>query len=404
MLVQSRVENPSSHPHAAARLGLFISLGLYRSASTWTFNVAAEILSQTTSVLKIYGDDTGGIAAQIKDLSGDVLVKVHRPDEGLRLLIQVGGLPTLLSVRDPLDCVASLMRQFGSDFESGLDLVGSSCDAILAVPDVCRPLVLRYETGQNAATVMRIASALGRAITPETAQTIAARLEPHRVRAKIDDLIASGTLGDGSDVTRFDPETHWHPNHLGSGRSGTYADMLSPPQIAAVLYRTRMFRHTFGYENASERPRLAPAALVAFGRRSEGVVYCGEGFSVQEEFAIWTHSCDAELILPLQERAGLVTMTLVGSFGPFSANANGAAMSVFVNGLQRAVIPGSEMQSENHHLTFDAGGADRLDVRLRFDGLLSPAELGASADTRRLGLYLVVLTLACKPPAPVQTG
>ena len=82
---------------------LIVALGLYRGASTWTYNVMSALVSGETT-RSFFADDVGSIAAQLLNETTHAVIKSHRPDAGMRLLIKLGGLPVVLNVRDPLDC------------------------------------------------------------------------------------------------------------------------------------------------------------------------------------------------------------------------------------------------------------------------------------------------------------
>ena len=133
---------------------LIVALGLYRGASTWTYNVMSALVSGETT-RSFFADNVGSIAAQLSNETTHAFIKSHCPDAGMRLLIKLGGLPVVLNVRDPLDCVASLMTQFGQRFDEASDYVVRSAVAILETLRSCEPLLLRYEHDQReSATVL----------------------------------------------------------------------------------------------------------------------------------------------------------------------------------------------------------------------------------------------------------
>ena len=130
--------------------------------------------------------------------------------------------------------------------------IASSAQAMLAMLNVCEPLVLRYETRpRDAATVAQIAASIGVALRDADAQAIAAKLSAESVAGFIDDLVTTGYFGADPKVGHH-RETLWHPRHLGAGTSGRHVERLSAEQIAAIDDATRVFRRAFGYMRAGE--------------------------------------------------------------------------------------------------------------------------------------------------------
>ncbi len=231
---------------------LVLAPGVYRSASTWAANVIAELLRLAGPASLLYADSAAGIATEI-GAAPRWVVKMHQPDPSMLLLAHLSKLPVVMTVRDPGDCVVSLMEQFHEPFERAALGIASSARLMLAMLDVCEPLILRYETeARDAAAVARIAAFLDITVDDAQAAAIAATLDVPAVGAFIDDLMTTGYFGDTPQIAKFHRETHWHPRHLGSGASGRRGEVLGAEQIAAVDGATQAYRRVFGYLRAGE--------------------------------------------------------------------------------------------------------------------------------------------------------
>lgn len=226
---------------------LVIALGIYRSASTWAANIMVELLRRQGRTSLAVADSVADLVTQVS--GGTIVVKTHQPDASLRLLIHVARLPAILTVREPADCVASLIEQFKEGFDTAAGAVAASCREIVGTLPFFSPFVLRYEAAEARGpdTVLRLASHLGIAITDGEAEALAARYAPSEVRKTIDSLTQAGAFGEDPQPHHVDKATQWHPGHLGSGLSGRQHDVLTPAQIALVESTTRSFRETFGY-------------------------------------------------------------------------------------------------------------------------------------------------------------
>ena len=108
--------------------------GLYSSASTWKFNLAAGILKigGRTDVKPIYLDEMNEAAAQAIGANAFILAKSHSPRPSLRSLIDLGRLPMIITLREPRDAVASMMLRWNIGFDLALSRVSKSATALAA--------------------------------------------------------------------------------------------------------------------------------------------------------------------------------------------------------------------------------------------------------------------------------
>ena len=224
-----------------------MALGVYRSASTWAANVATELLRGAGSARLVYADSVAVLAPLVGD--GATVVKTHLPDAGLKLLIHVARLPVIVTVRDPGDCVASLMEQFRSEYDRAVGGVAFSCRSLLDTLPLCDPLILRYEdaAARGANDVAAIAGYLDVTISRQEAEALAARFAPDAVRSLIERFTAEGVFGEEPAPHHVHDQTQWHPGHLGTGLSGEQHRLLTAEQVAQVRANTGPFRERFGY-------------------------------------------------------------------------------------------------------------------------------------------------------------
>lgn len=236
-------------PAARALPSLVVQAGVYRSASTWASNAVAALLRPWGPVRIVFDDVLAPVVLHGERASvgeGErLVVKVHRASPALVEHIRRMTPPVVLTVREPLDCVASMMTQFGEPFARASAAIAQSCHALAPYSERAT-LLLRYEDHpRDAETVRALAGAL--CIPAVDADGIAEGLSPARVNAFIAARIADGSFGPNPTVAHSDSETHWHPNHLGSGESHRYLAVLTKAEIAEVARLTAPFRALFGY-------------------------------------------------------------------------------------------------------------------------------------------------------------
>lgn len=370
-----------------AAVPLNFCFGIFRSASTWAFNVMIAIARSRGETATTFADDPETLALHVRD-ADTVVVKSHVPTPGLTLLVSLGRMPAILTVRDPLDCVASLMDSFGETFEAALKDVAASARALAALQDRTDVLVIRYEDegAQGAETVQRIAEWMGMPLEEDEAEGIAAAHTSERIRALIDTFAADGVFDSRPPRLQHDLSTHWHPQHIGTGRTGVYADILSPDQAVRTACVTHHFRQRHGYEALKPLP-VTSAQTLAFN--GCGLLYCVSGFADSEEWGVWTNAPEAQVVVPLGERSRFVRGQIAGTLAPVFLTSGDARIAVRVNGRRIFEIGADAIRQDPFHLGFavDTQDSDRLELTFEFSNLVP-------VDPRLLGLALQTLSLA----------
>lgn len=247
-----------------------IVTGLYRSASTWIFNAYQEIFRlQDVDILHFYSDRLTNDVRGVGGRNAGGLIKTHLPDDELMAFVSAADHAIVLTIRHPLDCVASCMSQFATPFERALEMVAASADRTLAWNDGFQLSLFRYEDFffDRISTIANLSRLVGLECTIGESIKIFGGLRRQAVRAKIDGLIAGGILDASRPLESFDIRSHWHPNHVGDGRIGKYRSQLSAGQIDQVLRRNERFHTTFYGEDARSAPgpRAASPRVAAQG-------------------------------------------------------------------------------------------------------------------------------------------
>ncbi len=373
---------------------VIVSFGLYRSASTWTFNVLRALLEDRAPD-SVYAETMSDLSAALNEGRGDLLVKCHAPDKGLKAFITYTRARTIITVRDPLDCIASFMKQFACDFAQARERVEASCRAILAFTERSEALILRYETAEDRdiAAIRRIAAYLDIATTDERCDAIARGLTPEAVRGFIASLAQTGYFDVQPAAEQHHAETHWHPNHVGDGRIGGYRDVLTDTQIAIASHTCRRFRERFAYGTDDIAPALAPDSQVPFdGYRTR---YCAAGFSHPEEWGIWTEGDHASLRLPLARPARSVRLQIPCVLAPVLRRDGAASAAIQVNGHPVATIHGSADHPERVLIcaALDLPASETVEVAFVFRNIAPAEPVPDDGENRHLGLGLSHLHL-----------
>lgn len=246
-----------------ARARVFSCFGLHSSGSTWMYNLVREICGAASiPFVSTHRDWSANLPW---DSPGQPLIiaKSHNPWSDFQALVSASSDPVVITVRDPRDAVASLMRRFpkgdGATFDKALATIEQSAKVLVAVSQLREIPVFRYEDSFVGApeTFDDVARLLGVELSSVQRDSILARLSPDGVRKTISDLESAGAIR-GERV--WDRETLWHANHVGDGRIGKWIEALTADQADEVMARTRDYCLAFGYSERRGRRRAAASS------------------------------------------------------------------------------------------------------------------------------------------------
>ena len=235
---------------------IILCVGLKSSGSTWLYNVVIRLLKETRSgkTAAFYADRVA-LFPKGSEQAQFLVVKSHVPSEPLLFVTRLTRGQVFLTIREPRDSVVSLMQRFSFSFDAALKDVAEEAARIVEFSRARDIVLLRYEDGfhEDRKTIAEVAALIGVRAPKALQQKIFKALTSDAVKRKIRNLKAQGVFGAAPKPEHFDPATHWHPGHVGDGRVGKYADLLSTAQQEEVLARTRDYCKRFGYLRARKR-------------------------------------------------------------------------------------------------------------------------------------------------------
>jgi hypothetical protein len=213
---------------------------MYASGSTWLFNVVskvAEALSPKLTLVSHFVSRTAnkGILSRRGDL---LIVKSHETDADTEAALAIAADLILISIRDPLDVVASQIQYHHCDFANALDLAELSARQCTRFTNDPRALVLRYESGfiDDSATLDRLAARLGGTLARADRTRIFAATRRHELERYIATMAGKpSVLINRESGDLLDPTTHWHTHHAGrTGEISRWRRLLSAAQVLIV--------------------------------------------------------------------------------------------------------------------------------------------------------------------------
>lgn len=380
---------------------LIVCVGVYRSGSTWVYNMVQAIIQAALPGVRIGGhfaENIDELALSSSDECDLVVLKTH-PQQSLLSLIEFLKPPVILSVRDPRDCVASWMQMLGETFSVFQPRLMRSCFAALTLVKHDYTHTIRYEDGATASvqTVMNIAAHLGLSIDEHRAAALIKEMSPESVKDQIKRMADAGRI-DPNERLVGDAKTLWLPAHVGDGKIGKYRETLSTDQVRSVNYWARAYCEAFGYVVPPPLPIPRGSSLLLFGRHSDALPCLRAGFSFPETGFTWTDGDQAIIVLPLLAPIdGHVTCEF-RYFKPQPRSAPPVKLIIMLirgGEVVRTVIDAGEGSTIRFDLD-DARlyGMQELLFRVAVINSYCPKAHNANNDDRWLGMALQAISLA----------
>lgn len=231
---------------------LVLTLGLHGSASTWTYNVARELMAAafgTDAVAACFANRLEDLLAERATLGRRVVCKTHG-FPALDVFAHLTQARVIATVRDPRDAVASLMQRFGSAAETAVRGVAQDCQHVAWCAAAGHP-VLRYEDRffDQPAALQAVARHLGLRVDDAAMARIFAAYGTEAVRAfaaAVPNLPPERLVNDGR-VFLFDRLTQIHRTHIGDARVGKWRDAFDADTRRKLTDVFAPFLTRFGY-------------------------------------------------------------------------------------------------------------------------------------------------------------
>jgi len=224
-----------------------ICCGMYRSGSTWQYNVAAELYESQGRGERLGFLTAAGFAPRLDETikpSEARLFKTHDTDPLFAAALASGKACGLYAYRDLRDVVFSMAHKLQRSVEhvmNDLKFVERCLENDRFWRQQPHVLVQRYQaiTQAPALTVMEIASHLGVAVTLSQADDIATH-NSHSANAARAETLTRQLRSTGVDLSSptnallYDPRTLLHWNHLREGATGLWRDLSTVEQRKAL--------------------------------------------------------------------------------------------------------------------------------------------------------------------------
>lgn len=211
-------------------------VGMPRSGSTWIYNAVLAAAKTSGKARGSFSDDFPEDLASFAREDVQLVLKSHEPTGRLISLLDILDAPVVLTVRDPRDCIVSMMQAFGFDFEQSTRRIRDSSIALGQLKDFAKAKTVKYENCVDRMAVLQdLYAFLDLDIEASAAANIFESLTSEAVERSISEMIEQGALDEDQPAGSWTEETHWHPNHIGDGATGKFVQHLDQAQSDYVI-------------------------------------------------------------------------------------------------------------------------------------------------------------------------
>jgi hypothetical protein len=252
-------------------------LGMQASASTWVYNLAldlARLFMPHQHVKGVFVPYRGHLHHSDDDTVS--IVKSHGVDAPTEASLSRHARALIISVRDPRDCVASLVKYHNLSFWEALQDVECAATTCAHLADDSRALFLRYESQftEKPETIDQLAAVFGQRLSPDQRNLAFQNSRREAIEKLISKLEQSPSAEPaGNDL--YDPERHWHKVHANrTGAIGKWRHTLTPRDAARIELRLGSWMRGFGYLPGA-KPKLIDRAADLFERVRPAVSFLG---------------------------------------------------------------------------------------------------------------------------------
>jgi hypothetical protein len=233
---------------------IILCVGLPRSGSTWVYNTILQICNISGKCSGVYSDE---IPSNLSDLIAEneiIVIKSHSPTKNLVRFVNFIGGKIVLSVRDPRDCISSLISAFNFKKIEAVNFVLSSAIAIQEIIRDGEYHVIKYEDCTDRLhEVERISREISYQLDENQLQSLHESLKSHNVKTQIESFVRDGLIDPENPSGSYMSETHWHPNHIGDGKIGKYHEFIEFDEFDYIERIFSKFMDHFEYKKHREK-------------------------------------------------------------------------------------------------------------------------------------------------------
>lgn len=213
---------------------IVVVAGMYRSGSTFSFNVIRESLIERGTVLTQAGNSipSGYCDADAMHL----ILKSHAPDEACTALVLRGDVHCICTYRRPEDAIASWMRAFNFGLDDSIEMMRQWLAWHARVSTHTLNIAYEKIDRRPLSTIFRIQRWLVGRSSVWNALHLWWKYDKRRLKVLYDQL-AHGPAVEEIGFSYFDRNTFFHRRHIGSVSSRSATQLLVGEDVLQIRQR-----------------------------------------------------------------------------------------------------------------------------------------------------------------------
>ena len=209
--------------------------GMVRSGSTFSFNIAREVLLRSGTVTALSANSFPSETA-IREFE-HIILKTHAPELSVLQEIERGTAICICTIRKPEDAIASWIRTFGLSLDDGITNIKQWLDWYTSIAP--QTLTIDYQTIDQFPE--RAISEIDRYITgtcmADANRALAAKYDKSTLKAALD-VLPNDLNAIDIGFSYYDKETFFHRRHISSIQSRGAEIELNHAEIERI--RTKL--------------------------------------------------------------------------------------------------------------------------------------------------------------------
>lgn len=198
---------------------IILCTGMFRSGSTWSFNIVKSIIEINHENKSIFSEYNESLQSTIVEHSmefDNLVIKCHKIDTFGKGMIKHGCTKVIYTYREPLEALTSLMQKFNFTFALALDSIKESLELMQFQKKYSNVLILSYNEiiSKSESSIKKITQHLDAELTDDAIRELAIEFNKDNVKKNSNKISKSdkNTIDVGFSI--YDKTSLFHKNHI----------------------------------------------------------------------------------------------------------------------------------------------------------------------------------------------
>jgi len=189
---------------------------MFRSASTWSFNICKSILCNKQTLFSEYNESIKTIYDEKISNYDSVLLKCHNVDDFGRSLIENNSIKVIHTYREPLAAIASALQAFNIKFDVILGMVRAGLELMVFGRKFDNVLIINYDEIINNPinVIKKISTHLGYDLKSQDIHDMDSQFKKEKIKTLTKHISKSSKDVIDAGFSIYDKNTLFHKNHI----------------------------------------------------------------------------------------------------------------------------------------------------------------------------------------------